>query len=57
MPKPVEAPTGFSMKLMPSPIIAAGIRRVHQKSSEFLLKAGLSKLVVVFISFLFLSFS
>ena len=49
MPKPVEAPTGLSMKLMPIPMIATGIRRVNQKSGEFLLKVELSKLVVVFI--------
>jgi hypothetical protein len=49
IPKPVEAPTGLSMKLMPSPIIATGIRRVHQNSGEFLLKVEPSKLVVVFI--------
>src|ERR1700730_504130 len=42
------------MKLMPIPMIATGITRVHQKSSEFLLKVELSKLVVVFICFLFL---
>ena len=38
---------------MPIPIIAAGIKKVHQKSSEFLLKFELSKLVVVFIVFSF----
>ena len=54
MPKAVEAPTGLSMKLMPIPMIATGITRVHQKSSEFLLKVELSKLVVVFICFVFL---
>ena len=50
--KAVEAPTGLSMKLMPIPMIATGITRVHQKSSEFLLKVELSKLVVAFICFL-----
>ena len=54
MPKAVEAPTGLSMKLMPIPMIPTGITRVHQKSSEFLLKVELSKLVVVFICFFFL---
>ena len=42
------------MKLMPIPMIATGITRVHQKSSEFLLDVELSKLVVVFICFFFL---
>ena len=51
MPKAVEAPTGLSMKLMPIPMIATGITRVHQKSSEFLRKVELSTLVVVFICF------
>src|SRR5262245_49886967 len=51
MPKAVEAPTGLSMKLKPIPMIPTGITRVHQKSSEFLLKVELSKLVVVFMSF------
>ena len=46
MPKAVEAPTGLRMKLMPIPMIPTGITRVHQKSSEFLLKVELSKLVV-----------
>src|SRR6516164_2200669 len=60
MPKAVEAPTGLSMELMPIPMIATGGTRVHQKSSEFLLKVELSKvelskLVVVFICFSFLS--
>src|SRR5262245_29085680 len=54
MPKAVEAPTGLSMKLRPIPMMPTGITRVHQKSSEFLLKLELSKLVVVFICFLFL---
>src|SRR5215470_13255701 len=54
MPKAVEAPTGLSMKLMPIPMIATDITRVHQKSSEFLLKVELSKLVVAFICFFFL---
>src|SRR6516164_788807 len=48
MPKAAEAPTGLSMKLMPIPMIPIGITRVHQKSSEFLLKVELSELVVVF---------
>src|SRR5262245_30335964 len=52
MPKAVEAPTGLSMKLMPIPMIATGITRVHQKSSEFLLKVELLSLFVVFICFL-----
>src|SRR6516225_6545527 len=55
MPKAVDAPTGLSMKLMPIPMIPTGITRVHQKSSEFLLKVELSKLVVVFILLLFMS--
>src|SRR5262249_2854836 len=54
MPKAVEAPTGLSMKLIPIPMMPTGITRVHQKSSEFLLRVELSKLVVVFICFLFL---
>jgi hypothetical protein len=53
MPKAVEAPTGLSMKLMPIAMIATGIMRVHQKSSEFLLKVELSKFVVVSICFSF----
>src|SRR5215467_3969288 len=53
MPKAVEAPTGLSMKLMPIPMIATGITRVHQKSSEFLLKVELSSLLSC--SFVFLS--
>ncbi len=54
MPNPVEAPTGLTMKLMPSPMIAAGITNVHQKSSEYLLKVGVLKFVVMLIRFLFL---
>src|SRR5215467_3364019 len=52
-PKAVEAPTGLRMKLMPIPMIATGITRVHQKSGEFLLKGELSKLGVAFICFSF----
>ena len=49
MPKPVEAPTGLSMKFMPIPMIATGTRSTHQKSGESLFKVELSKFVVVFI--------
>jgi hypothetical protein len=52
MPKAVEAPTGLSMKLMPSPMIATGIMRVHQSSREFILNIELSKSVFMFIFFL-----
>jgi hypothetical protein len=34
---------------MPIPMIAAGISRVHQKSNEFLRRAGLVKPVAAFI--------
>ena len=54
MPNAVEAPTGLSRKLMPIPMILAGITTVHQKSSEVLLKVVLSKFVVVSICFFFL---
>jgi len=32
---PADAPTGLIMKLMPSPMIAAGTRKVNQNSSTF----------------------
>ena len=41
MPKPAEAPTGLSMKLMPIAMIATGTTSVHQNSSEFFLNVGL----------------
>ena len=49
MPKPAEAPTGLSMKLMPSAMLAAGIARAHQKSGKFLFKIELSKFVFMVI--------
>src|SRR6516165_8035598 len=52
IPKAVEAPTGLSMKLMPITMIPTGATRAHQKSSGFLLKVELSKLVVGFNVFL-----
>jgi hypothetical protein len=38
--------------LMPIPMIAAGISRMHQKSSEFLRRGGLVKRVVAFMFYI-----
>jgi hypothetical protein len=52
VPKPAEAPNGLSMKLTPTPMMAAGITRVHQNSGEFILTIELGNSAFIFIVFL-----